>query len=105
MFESAKTYLPAWAVKSLRVQAPPIADDTIPEPTSLRSFWEWVDHAMHSLDPSFENYQNRFTREHVQRFGPHLVGFEGWQQICDRDMVDWWQFEKEVESVFGLSSE
>ena len=55
-FESAKNYLPAWAVKSLRTQAPPIADDTIPEPTSLRSFWERVDHAMQSLDPSFENY-------------------------------------------------
>ncbi len=43
-------------------------------------------------------------REHVQRVGPHLVGFEGWQQVYDRDMVDCWQFEKEVESVFGLSS-
>ncbi len=55
-FESSKTYLPTWVVKSLRDQGPSIADDTIPEPTNLRSFWKRVDHAIHSLDPFFENY-------------------------------------------------
>ncbi len=77
--DSSRDYLPASAVKALRTQAPPIADASIPEPTSLRSFWERVDHALRSLDPSFARYKEGFTRQHVQLFGLHLVGFEGWQ--------------------------
>jgi hypothetical protein len=39
-FDQSKTFLPAAAIKTLRAQAPPLADEAVPEPQCLRSFWE-----------------------------------------------------------------
>ncbi len=54
---SAARYLPSWAVKALRQAAPPLADNSLPEPEVLRAFWERVDHAIRSLHESFTSYE------------------------------------------------
>jgi hypothetical protein len=78
-FVTSKTFLPAAAIKTLRAQAPPLADEAVPEPRCLRSFWERAYAAIQSLDETFADFGTRATAEHVATFGPVLLGVLAWQ--------------------------
>lgn len=77
--DNSKAYLPASAIKALKTQLEPLADEKLPPPADLRAFWQKVATAIRSLDPTFANFEHDFEREHVQNFGPHVLGFMGWQ--------------------------
>ncbi len=38
-------------------------------------------------------------------FGPHVLGFLGWQQVAAKPPKNWHALMTEVEVVFGISSE
>ncbi len=38
-------------------------------------------------------------------FGPHVLGFLGWQQVAAKQPKNWHALMKEVEVVFGMSRE
>lgn len=103
--DSTKAYLPASAIKALKTQLEPLADEQLPAPQDLRAFWQKVATAIRSLDPTFANFEHEFTWEHVHNFGPHVLGFMGWQQVSAKPNRDWNGFVREVELVFGMSSE
>ncbi len=102
---STRLHLPAAVIKALRTQVEPLADTVLPAPADLRAFWQKTTAAIKSIDPSFGSFELDFTFDHVQSFGPHVLGFAGWQQVASRGCRTWAQFVKEVELVFGLSSE
>jgi hypothetical protein len=82
-----------------------LADKVLPPPADLRAFWERAATAIQSLDPSFADFESAFELEHVKHFGPHVLGFLGWQQVAVKPMRSWFQFRQQVELVFGLSQE
>jgi hypothetical protein len=98
-------YLPAAAIKALRSQFQPLAEEFIPPPQDLRAFWARVATAIKSLDPSFAQFEGQFDAQHVQNFGPHVLGFVGWQQVSHKMPRTWHDLRREADICFGLTKE
>ena len=57
------------------------------------------------MDPTFASFQKHFTEEHINLFGPYILGAKGWQQVSDKHFPNFDKFFKEVALVFGLTEE
>ena len=85
-----KKYLPSSAIKALRAQITPLAHASLPEPDDLRDFWRRCEAAILLLGEDFEDFQTKIGEDHINKFGPYLLGFAGWQQVEHRQMRSWY---------------
>jgi hypothetical protein len=92
-------------VKLLRAALKPLAEEELPEAQDLGAFWSKVRRAIYSLDPSFNDFELKFTSQHIATFGPYLLGARGWQQMGGKQFANWERFVAEVEDIFGMTAD
>ncbi len=101
----AAVHVPAPIVKLFKAQITPLAEKELPAPQDLRPFWGSVERALLSLDPSFQGYEMKFREEHVANLGPYILGAKGWAQLGNKSYRTWTMFKREVEEIFGVTTD
>ena len=98
----AASGLNAKQVRDVQAIVKPISTTTLPsDKLDLKHFWEECEETLTQLGPSVHVVD--IEDAHIRKVAPYLVGRPIWRLYSNKTFADWYDFQEEINSRFGLS--